>query len=299
MTGLMTLWTAPRAGTPFYREETMLMALSWAINRRTFPHLTLVGDAEAIRWCAARGFTFDEIHPWLDGLESRWSRVWSYGKMEAYRRMGQSRRSFCSIDWDAMLRKPLPERVQQAGIFAQSEESREGRNLHLDHAYQVPHCLKLPYLPGAFRMAARADNRRTLNAGILGGRDLPFFEEAYGESLEVLTHPSNASVWDQLNAQKGDGTQANGTQILLLLEQWWPMQKLLAEGKTLEALLPDNETEEQAAAVGFTHLLGNSKHDRGIQWRVEKTLQRDFPALHRRIARLPPAPDARVSGFVR
>lgn len=274
MLGVQTLSLAPRNGKPFERWELMCMGLSHWLSRQVFEQLMLVTDSAGRELISELGFAYDVISNDLDKIALP-PRVWSAGKFPAIQRASRMAPTFCHFDFDVFLFKKLPEWLTSAAIFAQCEESEEGRNVNRHLAYRVQELI-LPKAPWQWHRQQRLNSMRAVNMGIVGGTDWEFFSQYTDLAIRMLQEPENREVWER----------TEGDLSSLMVEQWWLVALAEAHGKEITTLLPDNEPEELSRALGYSHFLCWSKRNPYWAGRIERTFYNLFPHEHARLARI-------------
>ena len=127
---------------------------------------------------------FDDFPKEYDG------QPWSYGKIVAYKYLASKKIHFLHLDYDVFLFKRLPEFIEKAKVFAQSEEP------NAIYYYEVDKFLKLcnnPYL------IKKAKPTNAANCGIFGGSDFDFIYKYASSSIEMILDKDNKKAWTDFN----------------------------------------------------------------------------------------------------
>lgn len=234
------------------------------------------------------GLDFDHISTSLNKLDDADPTWWALGKICTY---ASQTDPFVHIDSDVYLWKPLPEKVAQADIFVQNPE-------HFSHgaSYYRPEVLEAAIhgVPGGwlpdewewYRLNGVA--RQAECCGIFGGTRNDFIEHYTRQVLKLLDHPAN---------QAALRTMGDKSEHMILIEQYFlsaciqyhkqkgdsPYQDLNVAylfNSINEAFNPEN-----AAKLGFTHLIAGAKRNQQITEKLEQRVKTDYPAQYEKCLR--------------
>ncbi len=215
----------------------------------------------------------------LDQLANQHEALWALGKIHAYK---IQRKPFLHVDNDIFIWQPFESRVQNAGLTAQNTEMTtevymNTFNFILKNFSYIPDCIK--ELQGSRYIPC-------VNAGILGGSDLKFYEEYTTEVYDFLG--KNDAVLRR-SLDKIDVGYIN-----VFFEQAI-FYGLAGKGnKKVQCLFP--EAVNTPLDIGFMHLAGQNKgfvHSYAVFKRrrilysmVEMKLRMLYPGYYKRIKQL-------------
>jgi hypothetical protein len=256
----------------------MLWAFSLMEARRVFPNVLLVTDKSGAE--LLKQFPYDEVATILhdDILPPESRKVWSGGKIEAYLHCAKERIEFCHFDGDVIMRRR--QHVFGADVFAQSDErfihpppypwEKDPQTHILTGVYLWNGCQNLPYLPESIRLSLTRMIQMPYNMGIFGGKDFDFIQRYSEESLRILRHPDNLKHWGPIAS----------VCAACFTEQYLLGAMAKHESKHVDILFPHvaRNCEDYMEAIGYTHLLGDSKRDTELMGLVYAIMQREHPS---------------------
>ncbi|WP_213803543.1 DUF6734 family protein [Granulicella sp. dw_53] len=264
--------------------------LAWGLSlhtaRQHYPETVLITDTPGKRLLVDQlGLSFTEVSTELDRLQHVDIGWWALGKLVAYNLQD---RPFLHIDSDVFLWKRLPQHLEVAPVVAQSPE-----HFHTIHDAFGPREIEQVFsandlqLPTEWEwMRSRDPERfREENCGILGGCDIPFLRYYSGLAIDLATNPAHRPTWN-LFAEKECFTmliEQFSLAACIDFHRFHPTSPFRGVG--IQYLFPtfeDSLDSNQAARVGFTHLLGGSKSHSGVGQRIEARMRRDDPAYFQR-----------------
>lgn len=271
---LQTFWTTHNPAAGWLSEE--FHAYSWALSA----HSLATHAGGAVLHTTARGadWLLGELDlPYRAVVLSQESyqppraEAWAMRKLHTYALQTEA---FIHLDGDAYLFAPLPASLTGAPLLAQ--------NLEYDHPYYLDAVRIVadgfPYVPLWARPKAGA-SVWAVNAGLIGGQNVPFFKQLYAEAEAFLIQ--NATQLHRLN----------GLSLNTYLEQYFfkqladfthtPIAPLLPNavgypytyGLDKFALLPE--------AIGYLHLM-NYKQNPTVCEQLAQRLWLEAPQLHER-----------------
>ena len=234
------------------RGPMLIQTLAVCLAATAFAETEFVTDLLGAQIAASFQWPFNHVSTALedwpaDGL----SHVWALGKLVA---CAVQSKPFVQFDGDVLLFKPLPARLTEQRLIAQS----------LDH----PHYYLSPEMKAAQSIAGLPSGKHAFNGGLLGGSDVPLVRAYAWAGLEL--------------AQKFRDCPINGTATSMLVEQYQLGVFSERVGVEVGTLLPLHPTREQVAEVGYAHLSGGSKRDPKWTAKAEARLAQEFPEHYAR-----------------
>ena len=290
MLAVWSFWTKP-----FYAHHYRMWAsekhhrLAWVLSvetaRRHFDKTALVtDDAGAALIVDQLGLRFDAVSTELNCLDDEDSLWWSLGKLYAYRAQTEP---FVHIDNDCFLWNPLPERMLQADVLAQSPErfSWSGGTYYRPDVLEPLVESEGGWLPDALAWYLSVRGNGAVNCGVFGGNRLELIRDYADQAIQLVEHPNNQSVWRQCGDRISENLIAEQYLLMACIEhaKWqrkWPtcnVQYLFES--TDQAFLPG-----PAARAGFTHMIGLAKADPVLAQRLNQRVRRDYPDYYARCA---------------
>jgi hypothetical protein len=246
--------------------------LSVQLAKQHVGRVVLHTDARGAALLAPLGLPFDEVHCTLNDFAHP-PQLWAAMKLQTYARQPAP---FVHLDFDAYLWAPLPARLAQARVLAQSSEE--------DCAYYdgvVAFFLEhAGYLPDFVRAHATAHGPkiRALNAGLYGGHDLATLHACAQAALTTIAHPANAALFATLGAHHAHGLVFD---FNVLLEQYFASVYCYQHGIEVGYVLADDEPPY------FTHLLGDAKRDPANVRQLKARVARTYPRAYQRVLAQP------------
>jgi hypothetical protein len=254
--------------------------LSWVLSvqqaRQHYPETVLVTDESGKALLAEDlNLPFTTVDTRLNPLSGSDPRWWALGKLHAYASQSQP---FVHIDSDVYLWKPLPQRCVAASVFAQNPESFEfGQGWYRPDRWNVALTAVHGWAPP-----------EAACCGIFGGRDTAFIAHYARSAIRMIEHRRNRLAWQVL----GTGTECN-----VLAEQYFLSACLhyhsnhvrsMFSGVEMQYLFPSADAAfdpTEAERMGYTHLIAGAKRDPVLAGRLERRVQRDYPASYDRVMR--------------
>lgn len=266
--------------------------LAWVISilsaSRHYPDTLLVTDSAGAKMLVDQlRLPFAEVSTELDRLRGHDPGWWMLGKLVAYaRQIGP----FVHIDTDVFLWKRLPYRLEVASVLAQHPERYSPtQNIYRPQDVEQAFAETGGVLPVEWEWArSQGPELCAENCGILGGCDVAFLRH-YAEAAQALVErPENQAGW---------GRYPHKWPFTYLVEQFL-LSACLGyhrfhpssphKGVRLEYLFrswDDARNPNQAAKVGYTHLMAHSKRAPEVMQRVADRVRRDWPDYFRRCER--------------
>ena len=259
--------------------------LSWGLSvntaRRHYPETVLITDGPGKTLLVDDlGLPFSEVSTELERLNDVHPDWWALGKLVAY---SMQDRPFVHIDSDVFLWKALPEGLTHAPVFAQCPEYS-----HPNGSGGGPHEIESAFaesglpLPVEWEWARSHDGPffKEENCGILGGTNTDFLRYYARTAIDLVTGAQYAGAWLRLPGKQ---------MYNMLLEQFFlsacidfhrfhPSSAYRNVGvRHLFSSWDEAGNPNQAARLGFTHLLSGVKSSDVVGRRIEQRVQRDYP----------------------
>lgn len=263
--------------------------LAWALSvreaSRHHPDTQLVTDDAGARLLVdGLGLEFGSVSLGLNGLRGCDPSWWSMGKLVA---IGEQTGPFVHLDADVFLWEPLPERLTSAPVFTQNPEPfSEATSWYDPESFEaVLGGRGDTWLPAewAWHRTAGAAPRGEC-CGIVGGTRLDFLHHWAAAGLRVVREPGNQAPLGLLDRPPLTITVE---QYLLAacLEQHRGRAGSPFRDVRMEYLFESwaaAGTPARAAAVGFTHLIADTKREPEHARRLDRRVRRDHPDLWER-----------------
>lgn len=266
-------WAAPH-------YHLMGWALSCLTLKKQLGHLSLYCNKRAKELLIdILGLPYDEIHESMNGWEPPHPQLWALSKIHTY---ALQKSPFLHIDGDVFLFGKFPERITTGSVVAQNVEEFTDyyysfmKPINRQFTYQ-PECLVEDF--------RKMENLHALNAGILGGCDIDFFQKYCAEAFKYVE--ANLP-----NLSKMDANRFN-----VFFEQHLCYKMAEEYNVKVEYLLPqtyhdnsylglDKFHEIESGNVKYLHLLGNYKADEFTCQQMAKTLLYLYPEYYFRITKI-------------
>ena len=295
MRSVWSFWSKPHhAGHGFLWREPVHHLLAWGLSFRLaqahYPETVLVTDSSGRALLIDRlGLPFTHVSTELDRLADVDPGWWALGKLVAYSLQDQP---FVHLDTDVFLWQPLPDRLADAPVLAQSPET-----YHVADDHCGPRIVENAFartglvLPAEWEWSRSRPARRFLeaNCGILGGTNVSFIQRYARLALDLVLNPRHTAAW----AAVPDKAGLNATVEQFLLPACVDFHRFDPgsphRGVYLRYLFPSVGAAfdpAQAARLGFTHLLAEAKQDAQVTARLEERVSREDPAFYDRCKRV-------------
>ena len=187
---------------------------------------------------------YDAIEVVLDEVDPRYARVWSLGKIHAYKHIAARGRPFLHLDYDVFLHNPLPDCLSKAEVFAQSPE---GAGDLYEISRFVQFCPQKQVPPNSHWPD------RAWNMGIFGGVNCDFVTRYADTVLSLVYAPANEYFWLGSSGvfQKCSVPWA----YAVIAEQFYLEVVSQLAGVEVTSLFPSYPSAVEAADFGYTHLM--------------------------------------------
>src|SRR5262245_17704051 len=255
--------------------------LAWGLSveaaRRHYPETILITDRPGKTLLVDQlGLPFVQVSTELDRLEDVDPGWWALGKLVAY---SMQDRPFVHIDSDVFLWKPLPGPVAAAPVFAQCPEywpnSSSWGPGDVERAF-AQHGGTLP-IEWEWARSRGEPAFRQENCGILGGSDLDFIRYYSRTALSLIEDPRNEPAWSRFPDKTGSMILVEQFLLTACVEFHRYHPRSPYRGLRLRYLFSSWEqaaNPNQAALLGFTHLLGDAKSHPAVGQRLEERVRR-------------------------
>ena len=233
-------------------------SINWA--KKCFKKVILISDNKGIDLLFNKlELPFDETIE-LPFLPDELSHVYDLPKLSANIIMAERNIPCVHIDYDAWLRKKLPDNLLNADFFC-------------EYLYDTRDFVKSIHDQFTVKRFNDKIPEKSCATGIYGGNDLQSILQYSRESLKVGIHQSNREFLKE----------TNGYQTSVIIGEVAPSKTFAGR---MEFILPrgPNRPEDHANA-GHIHL-GRLKKDHGIMAKMAIRLQLDFPNEYIKIAKL-------------
>jgi len=266
--------------SPHY--HLMGWALSCLTLKKQLGHLSLYCNKRAKELLIdILELPYDEVHESMSGWEPPHPKLWALSKIHTY---AQQKTPFLHIDGDVFLFGKFPECILHGSVVAQNVE--EFTDYY--YSFMKPINRKFTYQPECLVEDFRKmENLHALNAGVLGGCDIDFFQRYCAEAFKYVE--ANLSNLSEMDADRFN----------VFFEQHLCYRMAEEENIKVEYLLPqtyhDNSYlgldmfhEILSGRIKYFHLLGNYKADEFTCQQMAKTLHALYPQYYHRIISLFP-----------
>lgn len=281
---VQTLWPG---GKNLFRDNFGWLApeyhiIAWSLSclrlREHYNNVILYTDSQTKTIFQNLELPYTEIHAVYDNLDVPHSNLWAFPKILTY---GAQREPFLHVDGDVFVNRKFPERLLEADLIAQNEESPT--QYYLLMMGQLLH--SLDFIPSKLRYAIKNETIKSFNAGIMGGSDLSFFK----------TFANAVKKFLKLN-EKSFKTIVPSANVNLLFEQLLFAELVHQEKKHVECYYKDMVEDNKYSSHRFCnfdqtneyshyiHFIGGKKKDEMLCYQLRATLAREYPSFYFRIA---------------
>jgi hypothetical protein len=290
MQAVWSFWSKPY--TAHHRQmwlSDLHHLLAWVLSvetaRRHYPSTALVTDADGARLLVDRlGLRFTTVSTALSALDDEDPEWWVLGKLWAYR---QQREPFIHVDNDVFLWKRLSAKVERAPVCAQNPEffPLDEDCWYRPNAYEQAIRAVSGWAPEEWQWSTSRRMGKAVCCGILGGTATDFLSYYADVAIRMIQHPRNRAAWAALGSPVGDNILVEQYLLAACLEFHRNRPGSPYKGVDAAYLFESTDQafdERRAARVGYTHLIGAAKHDRGLMARLEARVRNEYPELYER-----------------
>ena len=281
MRAVWSFWSKPfHAGSGWHWREPLHHLLAWGLSLRLarahYPDTVLITDTPGKTLLVNQlGLNFAHVSTELDRLRDADPAWWALGKLVAY---SLQDKPFVHLDTDVFLWRPLPERITRAPVLAQ---------------YLEPPCSSYePWIIENALATARLDPPvewqwyRSLqehsvggvNCGILGGTNISFIQHYARLALDLLQDPRNSAAYASIPFKDGLNPVVEQFVLLACLDFHRLHPDKSFGDVDAKYLFPSSGrafSPNEAARLGFTHLMGGAKADANVTRRLEERLRQE------------------------
>jgi len=276
--------------------------LAWGLSlqaaSRHYPDTVLITDRPGKRLLVDQlGLPFTQVSTELERLEHADPGWWALGKLVAY---SLQDRPFIHLDSDVFLWKQLPRHLLDAPVFTQNPEGFADQDSHyrpqdIEWAF-AQRALKLP-MEWEWARSSRS-HFPAENCGILGGSQVQFLRYYARTAVDLVLRPENAAAWSRLQDKRGYSMVLEQFFLSACAEFHRAQPGSAYPGVRIGHLFPSGKNAfdpNDAARIGYTHLIGGSKSHPAVGRRLEERVRRENPAFFRRCEQVLAKPDRPMS----
>jgi hypothetical protein len=266
--------------------------LAWGLSVQTasryYPETALVTDRAGKALLVDQlGLRFSEVSTELEKLRNVEPTWWALGKLVAY---SLQDRPFVHLDSDVFLWKRLPHQLLAAPVFTQHPEGSCAENAdYRPQDIEWAFAQESVKLPVEWKWArSNRSHLRVENCGILGGSHVEFLRYYAQTAVDLVLRPENAGAWARLQSKHNHNFILEQYFLSACVEYHASDQSSRFHGVQISHLFPtgrDAFDPNQAARIGFTHLIAGTKSQPSVGRRLEARLRREDPAYFRRCER--------------
>jgi hypothetical protein len=263
--------------------------LAWGLSLQTasrhYPDTVLVTDRPGKTLLVDQlGLPFSEVSTELERLRDVDSGWWALGKLVAYSIQDQP---FVHLDSDVFLWKRLPVHLLDSPVFTQNPEGFHDNDPHyrpqdIEWAFGEE-ALKLP-LEWEWARSNRS-HYPAENCGILGASHVEFLRYYARTAVDLVLRPENALAWSRLKDKRAYSVVLEQFFLSACVDFHGLQPASPYQGVRIGHLFPAGKNAfdpNDAARVGFTHLIGGAKSHPAVGRRLEERVRRENPAHLRR-----------------
>lgn len=191
----MSFWTREETLKEYQFIKILKVALYYA--KQHYKEINLITDYAGEKMLK-NVFNWHSISTELESLPKEYKDVWSLGKIKSYNMISKYGDPFLHLDYDVFLIKPLPEKLVQSDLFCQSIEENCYSRYQL---YAFDKYCKNKFYPFEFDLQSED---WAPNCGIIGGKDLDFFQKYSDLVFKLVLDEENKMFWlcHYLNSDK-------------------------------------------------------------------------------------------------
>lgn len=291
MRAVWSFWSEPFRGRRSGWDSGLHHLLSWVLSVETarlhFPRTALhTDDAGARELVDAVGLNFDAVSTDLNELIDRDPDWWALGKLATYARQDEP---FIHIDSDVYLWSPPPDRLAEAGVFAQNPEGFTAHDLCYGlEEFRGRVAATGGWLPvEAAAYVPRDGVPRGACCGIFGGRRTDFIGHYARQAIRVADALTSGPAWATWPDRTALNVMVEQHLLVACLDYHAGRPDSPFAGIGIEYLFTDfGDALRRAPETGFTHLLGSgAKRDADVLRRLEARVRRDYPDHYERCVR--------------
>jgi hypothetical protein len=238
----MSFWTQEETFKQYQFINILKVALYYA--KQHYNEINLITDYKGEQ-ILKNIFKWNNISTELESLPKEYKNVWSLGKIKAYQTIASYGDPFLHLDYDVFLVNKLPFDLVNSDIFCQSiERGCDARyQLHFFEKY----CINKFY-------EDKFKSNWAPNCGIIGGKDLDFFEKYSSLALKTILDKDNANFWATNYYMKSDLKACIG-------EQYYFAISCNILNKKIKTLFSRTDYNVKIhSKTGYIHLIRDAKN---------------------------------------
>ena len=212
----------------------------------------------------------------LNSYDPQW---FTLGKIHAYR---IQEAPFVHIDHDVFLWSSLPSSLMSAAVLAQNPEP-----FVVGHSgHYFPHDLEAfirgqkGWLPDVWirQPALKGFARTAVNCGIFGGNELDIIRNYADTAFRVLDHPRNVQALSGLEDKAKHMIVLEQYILGLCMDNYRSLDQQTTYSSAVDYLFDDyKDAFSRGADAGYTHLIGDSKNNRSISYKLARRIACQYP----------------------
>lgn len=290
MKAVWSLWTKPmNTGHSWAWFSPLHHLLSWVLSvelaKKHYSDTALFTDDQGAKMLVdGIGLEFDYVSTELNGLNNYDPSWWAIGKIYTYR---AQQTPFTHIDNDVFLWNALPERMLSAPLLAQNPEYfivGHSKTYKLDKFEAATKRIKNACIPEEWKWCRSVfgKHQKAFSCGIFGGNRVDFINYYADLAIKLI---------DSLPDEFTLSTTDNMISFTVILEQYLlstciDYQKNLADSPykdlDIQCLFTFESALNDAAKLGYTHLIANSKNNQVFADRLAARVKNDYPQHYKR-----------------
>ena len=224
----------------------------WSVNSaaKHFKDVILVSDKDGQKFLSEKlQLPFSEIID-LPSITDELTHIYDLPKLHALNIVSKGGRAAIHIDHDAILRRKLPNDILASKFICEFKYNPRPLTRQINSSLPIPRLSEIT---------------TGLAHGVFGGCDLDKIIEFTEKSIDIATDERNREFLKQCNGYEASvlfGEVSSGDVF----------------GDTCSVLLPSGELcGEDYRKIGYIHLAGNLKKDKGVLAQAAFMAQLDFP----------------------
>lgn len=170
---------------------------------KNYKDINLITDEKGAKFLSNN--KWNKVYTDLENITTRYSEVWSLGKLYAINLISKKQEPFIHLDYDFFIYKPIDKNILESNILVQSIES-------LEYGYNIK---KFSELCEKKYYGENIKSDFAYNCGIVGGSDTEFFKLYSESAMKLVLDKNNEKFWLNPEINKKYWTKA------VLAEQYY------------------------------------------------------------------------------
>jgi len=292
MRAVWSFWTKPYEAhhrSAWLSDRHHLLA--WVVSMKSGaahyrPTCLVTDDAGARLLVDGLGLEFDVVSTALNALSDYDPGWWALGKIYTYRLQTEP---FVHIDSDVFLWQRLPAQLERAALFAQNPERfTPGASYYRPELFEL--VLAGGWLPDEWRWyRAAGQGQSAICCGIVGGHRMDFLHHYAAQALRLIDHPANRPHWSRLSDKIGHNVLFEQYLLAACLQYHRDRPGSPFRDLDINYLFESSDSAydpNNAARLGYSHLIAGAKRNTRLAQRLEQRVMRDYPKLYERCLRI-------------